>query len=143
MRWGVPNVSQLDHLGPQTCYDEVEHCKSVSVGPPFLTVLGQRYGEYEIPFKIDAYEMELIKEWSRKLPDVSSECSNALDEWYLRDKNDINQAYQLKPVVESFQLVRHMIFYDQIKCEIFCIQTMLTLFYWPYKAEEIFIVVRC
>ncbi|CAH8560665.1 unnamed protein product [Heterobilharzia americana] len=104
MRWGVPDVSQLDHLGPKTCYDEVEHCKSVSVGPPFLTVLGQRYGEYEIPFSITSEEMELIKEWSKKIPDLPDKCSEVFEEWYLRDENDINQVYQLKPTVESFQL---------------------------------------
>ncbi|CAH8514683.1 unnamed protein product [Schistosoma turkestanicum] len=104
MRWGVPNVTQLDHLGPQTCYDEVEHCKFLSVGPTFITVLGQRYGEYEIPVTVNSSEMELIKEWSKKICGVSSKCIEAFEEWYLCDKNDINQAYHLKPIVEAFQL---------------------------------------
>ncbi|CAH8577591.1 unnamed protein product [Schistosoma bovis] len=104
MRWGVPNVTQLDHLGPKTCYDEVEHCKFLSVGPTFITVLGQRYGEYEIPFTINSYEMELLKDWSKKIQGVSPRCFEAFEEWYLCDKNDINQAYHLKPIVEAFQL---------------------------------------
>ncbi|XP_018655286.1 hypothetical protein Smp_145280 [Schistosoma mansoni] len=104
MRWGVPNVTQLDHLGPKTCYDEVEHCKFLSIGPTFITVLGQRYGEYEIPFTINSYEMELIKDWSKKIQGISPKCFEALEEWYLCDKNDINQAYHLKPIVEAFQL---------------------------------------
>ncbi|CAH8574940.1 unnamed protein product [Schistosoma margrebowiei] len=104
MRWGVPNVTQLDHLGPKTCYDEVEHCKFLSIGPTFITVLGQRYGEYEIPFTINSYEMELLKDWSKKIQGVSPKCFEAFEEWYLCDKNDINQAYHLKPIVEAFQL---------------------------------------
>ncbi|CAI2730300.1 unnamed protein product [Schistosoma spindalis] len=104
MRWGVPNVTQLDHLGPKTCYDEVEHCKFLSIGPTFITVLGQRYGEYEIPFTINSYEMGLIKDWSKKIQGVSPKCFEAFEEWYLCDKNDTNQAYHLKPIVEVFQL---------------------------------------
>ncbi|KAH8870836.1 NACHT domain- and WD repeat-containing protein 1 [Schistosoma japonicum] len=104
MRWGVPNVSQLDHLGPKTCYDEVEHCKFLSVGPTFITVLGQRYGEYEIPYAINSDEVELIKEWGRKIPEVSPKFLEAFEEWYLCDRNDINQAYSLKATAETFQL---------------------------------------
>ncbi|CAH8572085.1 unnamed protein product [Schistosoma guineensis] len=48
--------------------------------------------------------MELLKDWSKKIQGVSPRCFEAFEEWYLCDKNDINQAYHLKPIVEAFQL---------------------------------------
>ncbi|KAF6774349.1 hypothetical protein AHF37_05720 [Paragonimus kellicotti] len=101
MRWGVPDVSQIDHLGPQICYDEVEHCKAVSLGPPFITLLGQRYGDFEIPFNISLEEMQLISETATNNPQIPEECSEALHTWYALDENCVVPTYQLKPIVEA------------------------------------------
>lgn len=59
--------------------------------------------------------MELLKDWSKKIQGVSPRCFEAFEEWYLCDKNDINQAYHLKPIVEAFQLVRGHSFIKTLK----------------------------
>ncbi|KAF5403833.1 hypothetical protein PHET_02801 [Paragonimus heterotremus] len=112
MRWGVPDVSQIDHLGPQICYDEVEHCKAVSLGPPFITLLGQRYGDFEIPFNISLSEMQLISKTATNNPQIPKECTEALHAWYALDENCAVPTYQLKPVVEA-----HLTLDDQLVSE--------------------------
>ncbi|KAA3680577.1 uncharacterized protein DEA37_0012310 [Paragonimus westermani] len=112
MRWGVPDVSQIDHLGPQICYDEVEHCKAVSLGPPFITLLGQRYGDFEIPFTISLAEMQLINETATNNSQIPKECTEALHAWYALDENCAVPTYQLKPIVEA-----HLTLDDQLVSE--------------------------
>ena len=36
MRWGIRNEASVDHSASELCMNEIENCKSVSVGPTFV-----------------------------------------------------------------------------------------------------------
>ncbi|KAL3313323.1 NACHT domain- and WD repeat-containing protein 1 [Cichlidogyrus casuarinus] len=101
MRWGVHDSTQLDHRGPRICYEEVNACKALSAGPHFVTLLGQRYGPYEIPFYISAEELETISMCARDQFSFSEEETSILTKWYWCDNNRIPPLYQIRPILDT------------------------------------------
>lgn len=53
MRWGVRDEATDDHMTTQLCMNELRNCQRLSVGPNFVTFLGQKYGYRPIPTYIE------------------------------------------------------------------------------------------
>ncbi|RNA44129.1 NACHT and WD repeat domain-containing 2 [Brachionus plicatilis] len=60
MRWGIPSDAYEYHGTTELCLKEILNCKKVSVGPNFVTIIGQKYGLRPLPTKILSDEFEMI-----------------------------------------------------------------------------------
>ncbi|XP_067950394.1 NACHT and WD repeat domain-containing protein 2-like [Watersipora subatra] len=60
MRWGVRDEARQDHSGPKTCMDELRSCQELSLGPNFVCLLGQRYGNRPLQSEISFDDWEIL-----------------------------------------------------------------------------------
>nr|VZI26146.1 unnamed protein product [Spirometra erinaceieuropaei] len=104
MRWGVQDLSVLDHTGPQICYEEVELCRKISMGPHFILILGQRYGSPEIPFNIPPAQQDYILDTLAMSTSIAHDVVEAVQRWYVLDWNTVPVVYQLRPIIEFPQI---------------------------------------
>lgn len=61
MRWGIPSDAHEYHGTTELCLNEIKNCKKYSLGPNFVTLVGQKYGLRPLPRRIDEDEFELIR----------------------------------------------------------------------------------
>ncbi|CAD5116466.1 DgyrCDS5351 [Dimorphilus gyrociliatus] len=94
MRWGVREEAQIDHKTTELCLNEVENCRNLSVGPCFVALLGDKYGNRPFPNKINKDEMDLLKRCAR----MEARNTKLLDEWFELDENAVPKEYVLKPI---------------------------------------------
>ncbi|EGD72182.1 hypothetical protein PTSG_00205 [Salpingoeca rosetta] len=99
MRWGVRSSTGNNHGTSALCMAEIARCLRGSVGPAFVTFLGDRYGFRPFPAKINASELDAMLKW---LEQSSEEADNnavrVLRQWFLLDQNCSPPAYILQPV---------------------------------------------
>ncbi|KAK3611249.1 hypothetical protein CHS0354_003878 [Potamilus streckersoni] len=94
LRWGVRDEAQDDHSTVETVLKEVIKCQKVSVGPNFVSFLGDKYGYRPVVSKIEAKEFKILRNAAASLGfDVS-----LLDTWYCRDINAYPPEYVLLPI---------------------------------------------
>lgn len=61
MRWGIPSDAHEYHGTTELCLNEIKNCKKYSLGPNFVTLVGQKYGLRPLPRRIDKDEFLLIR----------------------------------------------------------------------------------
>ena len=61
MRWGIPSDATEYHGTTELCLKEIRNCREYSLGPNFVTLIGQKYGLRPLPRRIDEDEFVLIR----------------------------------------------------------------------------------
>ncbi|XP_041438767.1 NACHT and WD repeat domain-containing protein 2-like [Xenopus laevis] len=66
-------------------------CLDQSVGPCFVALIGEEYGQFSLPWEIDGEEFEkiLVAAHENRIN------TKALEKWYLRDENGVPPVYHL------------------------------------------------
>lgn len=95
MRWGVRDEATDDHMTTQLCMNEIKNCQRLSVGPNFVTFLGQKYGYRPIPTYIEAKEFTNLCD---ALKDLQISEVDLLYTWYKEDTNAIPSTFILQPI---------------------------------------------
>lgn len=85
MRWGVRDEATDDHMTTELCMREIRNCQRLSMGPNFVTFLGQKYGYRPIPTYILSSELKLITD---ELTAMGID-PILLDTWYKKDSNAV------------------------------------------------------
>ncbi|XP_054714444.1 NACHT and WD repeat domain-containing protein 2-like [Uloborus diversus] len=94
MRWGVTDEATDDHLTTELCMTEIQNCQRLSMGPNFVTFLGQKYGYRPIPTVIDGKEYRMIRDCLAAL----SLDNSLMDRWYREDTNAVPSVYILQSI---------------------------------------------
>jgi hypothetical protein len=92
MRWGVRDESTDDHKTADLCMNEIDNCQRLSLGPNFVTFLGQKYGYRPLPTRV------LDKEFFMITGVLEDEDADLLRLWYKLDSNSVPNLYVLQPV---------------------------------------------
>ncbi|XP_067950412.1 NACHT and WD repeat domain-containing protein 2-like [Watersipora subatra] len=111
MRWGVRDEARQDHSGSKTCMDELRSCQELSLGPNFVCLLGQRYGNRPLQSEISLHDWEIIVS---ALESLGGEELDLLKNWYQRDDNGIPATMILTPLNERCPVVQEKQFSDEI-----------------------------
>lgn len=108
MRWGISASSSLNHQASSTCLSEVKNCLNDSIGPCFVTILSHRYGNRDLPLKIEENEFDLLKNeikleninlnFKFEFETININIENIIDSFYLLDQNEIPQKYRLQDI---------------------------------------------
>ena len=116
MRWGIASDAYEYHGTSDLCLNEIENCKKLSIGPNFVTLIGQKYGLRPIPTFIDLSEFEILtsalteenvdiaiefepaKASEDEKPTVVYRIDNILKECYKLDTNSIPNLYRILPI---------------------------------------------
>ena len=96
MRWGVRDESTDDHMTTNISLEELENCQSVSVGPSFFFLMGQKYGYRPLPTSVPADQFECLVQGLQSLN--IEEGVRLLRKWYVKDQNCIPASYILQPI---------------------------------------------
>src|SRR5580704_5369679 len=62
LRWGVREEAALDQQTMEICLREIERCQRTGIKPNFIVLLGDRYGWRPLPSRIEASELEVVRE---------------------------------------------------------------------------------
>ncbi|CAH1796820.1 unnamed protein product [Owenia fusiformis] len=95
MRWGVTDDATNDHGTEDLCLTEIANCQRLSVGPNFVSLLGNRYGYRPIPVELTVGEYEMLQGEAREL---NLEGLDMLSQWYRVDNNKVPAVYILQPI---------------------------------------------
>ena len=60
MRWGIRELASDRHDTVDICLSEIRRCQRSSVGPQFVTFLGDKYGFQPFPARVDQTVFELL-----------------------------------------------------------------------------------
>ena len=93
MRWGVRESTGNDHGTSDLCFSEIYKCQELSLGPSFITFLGDRYGYRPFPRLITETEMKILLSVIR-----SNEVKALIEKWFHLDNNCIPPVYILQSV---------------------------------------------
>nr|XP_032810935.1 NACHT and WD repeat domain-containing protein 2 [Petromyzon marinus] len=91
--WGMEPGEWHEHEVRELRTRLLLECMRTSVGPCFVGLLGERYGDACLPGQIEAAEFERILESALG----AGLSTRALEEWYRRDENAVPPAYYLLP----------------------------------------------
>ncbi|KAK7499076.1 hypothetical protein BaRGS_00009623 [Batillaria attramentaria] len=91
MRWGVALEAQDDHSVLELCLAELSHCQTISIGPNFALLLGQKYGHCPAPPVVPRFQFETVR---THLVDSGRDVT-VLDLCYQRDANVTPSVYRL------------------------------------------------
>ncbi|XP_038053193.1 NACHT domain- and WD repeat-containing protein 1-like isoform X2 [Patiria miniata] len=58
--WGIKDVTDDSHTYAQHCLSELRECQRVSIGPNFVSILGQKYGYPRVPATISLDDFEAL-----------------------------------------------------------------------------------
>lgn len=115
MRWGIPSDAYEYHGTTELCLNEIKNCKKFSIGPSFVTLIGQKYGLRPLPRRIDAKEYETLRDQvladasistslnytydlddpSRPQTVITYHLDNLMNECYKLDTNSVPYKYRL------------------------------------------------
>lgn len=95
MRWGVRDEATDDHMTTELCMNEIKNCQRLSVGPNFVTFLGQKYGYRPIPTYIESNEFNKL---CSALSELKMSEVDLLYTWYKEDTNAIPSTFILQPI---------------------------------------------
>lgn len=93
MRWGVRESTGNDHGTSDLCFSEIYKCHELSLGPSFVTFLGDRYGYRPFPRVIAEKDLD---ELVSAIHDT--EVKALITKWFLLDNNHVPPVYILQPV---------------------------------------------
>ncbi|XP_076072405.1 protein qui-1-like [Mytilus galloprovincialis] len=95
--------SEIDHVQDayrfQEHLEEIKKCHQQSVGPFFVCLIGNKYGDCPLPIHLDEQEFQDI----RKGILSCGKDTTLLDEWYSKDGNSVPSVYTLRPIREKYQ----------------------------------------
>lgn len=95
MRWGVRDEATDDHMTTALCMNEIKNCQRLSVGPNFVTFLGQKYGYRPIPTYVEGDE---FKRLCGALVELAITDVELLYLWYREDTNAVPSNFILQPI---------------------------------------------
>jgi hypothetical protein len=112
MRWGISSDAFEYHGTTDLCLQEIQNCKKTSLGPNFVTLIGQKYGLRPLPTSISVKEFEIL---NNELQNVLKEdlsikyiptndpnqiylIENIMKECYKLDINSIPNRYRILPI---------------------------------------------
>lgn len=95
MRWGVRDEATDDHMTTDLCMNEIKNCQRLSVGPNFVTFLGQKYGYRPIPTYIEGKEFRNL---CNALVELEITEVELLYQWYREDTNAVPATFILQPI---------------------------------------------
>jgi len=107
MRWGVRDEATDDHMTTQLCMNELRNCQRLSVGPNFVTFLGQKYGYRPIPTYIVGAEFQLL---CNALVELDISEVELLYLWYREDTNAVPSNYILQPISSILKHFNNKVF---------------------------------
>ncbi|CAC5360920.1 unnamed protein product [Mytilus coruscus] len=94
--------SEIDHVQDayrlQEHLEEIKKCHQQSVGPFFVCLIGNKYGDCPLPIYLDEQEFQNI----RKEMLACGKDTTLLDEWYSKDCNSVPTVYRLRPIREKY-----------------------------------------
>ncbi|XP_074834083.1 NACHT domain- and WD repeat-containing protein 1 [Carettochelys insculpta] len=102
LRWGVCDIIDIDHMSTQLCLEEIECCQKLSVGPTFIGLLGNHYGQRTLPRLIEEKEFEALIAQLTGYPTAK----HLLTLWYWKDENAIPSVYVLQPFTDHLPYCR-------------------------------------
>ncbi len=88
LRWGISDEEGQNNRTLQICFDEIARCQMLSPKPNFLILSGLYYGWIPLPYVIAE------RVWNKIENEIP--VKSILRNWYLQDKNDIEQPYILR-----------------------------------------------
>ncbi|EDV28765.1 uncharacterized protein TRIADDRAFT_20045, partial [Trichoplax adhaerens] len=94
MRWGVRDEATDDHMTSALCMAEIKACQRLSIGPNFVTFLGQKYGYRPFPPKILATVYDKIIQ----LLTDHGKSTETFKTWFKLDENASPALYNLQPI---------------------------------------------
>jgi tetratricopeptide (TPR) repeat protein len=89
LRWGVSEAAGTDRQTLRICFDELERCRQLSPDCFLLILLGDRYGSYILPPRVQAALIEQL------LPHLTAEEQVHFDFAYRLDENAVPPEYVL------------------------------------------------
>ncbi|XP_066491632.1 NACHT domain- and WD repeat-containing protein 1 [Tiliqua scincoides] len=92
LRWGIHNAMGTGHATAQLFLEEIRRCQKLSIGPSFIALIGNHYGNCPPPLTIKEREFEALL--SQLLVDPHT--LQLLAQWYLKDENSIPPVYVLQ-----------------------------------------------
>ncbi|EDV28762.1 uncharacterized protein TRIADDRAFT_19804, partial [Trichoplax adhaerens] len=101
MRWGVRDEATDDHITTELCLKEIELCQKISIGPNFVTLIGQKYGYRPFPTRVLLEHFDCLRQSML----LHQESVQLLDEWFKKDDNAVPPVYILQPI--SSQLLHY------------------------------------
>ena len=122
MRWGIRELASDRHDTVDICLSEIRRCQRSSVGPQFVTFLGDKYGFQPFPARVDQTVFELLlgavaedddvknkdddvkNKEDRDDDDAASDDSEAslLRTWFRLDSNVVPPAYRLRYISDIY-----------------------------------------
>ncbi|KAL4634825.1 NACHT domain- and WD repeat-containing protein 1 [Arapaima gigas] len=131
LRWGVGDAVAVDHTTTELCLEEIQSCKTVSVGPSLIVLLGNRYGYRPIPRIIPENEFELLLS---KLGE-NKEGVKLLNQWFWKDYNAVPPSYVLQPIST------HLPHYSNTRPEV-SLQHDKDVITWQHTEAQILLLLR-
>lgn len=112
MRWGITSDAFEYHGTTDLCLQEIQNCKKTSLGPNFVTLIGQKYGLRPVPTSISVKEFEILNNELQNIlkEDLSIkyiptndssqiyQIDNIMTECYKLDINSIPNRYRILPI---------------------------------------------
>ncbi|XP_071808214.1 NACHT domain- and WD repeat-containing protein 1-like isoform X2 [Asterias amurensis] len=94
MNYGPGDIATNDHEMGALRIREITDAHRISQGPFFLSILGNKYGDYVLPMRIDSTEFSHIRDCAFE----AGKDINILDEWYIQEADGLEQVYSLSPI---------------------------------------------
>lgn len=94
MHQGPIDVATNDHELGVLRLSEIEDAHRISEGPFFVSFIGNKYGEYVLPIRINGNEFTHIRDCAFE----AGKDINVLDEWYTQEGEGENLFYVLRPI---------------------------------------------
>ena len=97
LRWGISDALASQYETQRLCLEEIKRCQRYSPKPNFLILSGERYGWTPLPSIIRKNDFTSIRDRCDSLQ------QDILDALYFLDKNDLGEAFHLRPSVVSMK----------------------------------------
>ncbi|XP_063968859.1 protein qui-1-like [Lytechinus pictus] len=94
MHQGPSNTSTNDHEMAGLRIQEIINSHQLSLGPFFVSIIGNKYGDYVLPSRIEGTEFSHIRDCAFE----AGKDINVLDEWYVQEGDGMEQVYVLQPI---------------------------------------------
>ncbi|XP_022109801.1 NACHT domain- and WD repeat-containing protein 1-like isoform X1 [Acanthaster planci] len=104
MYCGPGDIATNDHEMGALRLREISDAHRISQGPFFLSIIGNKYGDYVLPTRVDSTEFSHIRDCAFE----AGKDINILDEWYLPEADGQEQVYTLSPISAKLKF-----YYDQ------------------------------
>ncbi|XP_074641218.1 NACHT and WD repeat domain-containing protein 2-like [Tubulanus polymorphus] len=105
LHWGVRDEIWHDGRYCEFALAQISICCETSVGPYFVAILGQKYGNWSLPRMIHSSTMEEILSALKRRRNKDTRDFPLLTDWYVIDENDVEKTYVLKNIVDVYPYI--------------------------------------